>query len=82
MDFYSLPFMIYVLKPQVIIAAALIRCAVAILGTLYAVRSAAKLPPAQAMRPEPPALYHATLVERLGLQRWFSQPTRMISASY
>jgi len=78
MEFYSLPFMVYTLKPQVIISAAMISIAVAILGTLYAVRSAARLPPAQAMRPEPPALYHATLVERLGLQRWFSQPTRMI----
>ena len=78
MDFYSLPFMIYVLKPQVVLTAALISIAVALLGTLYAVRSAARLPPAQAMRPEPPAVYHATLVERLGLQRWFSQPTRMV----
>ena len=78
MDFYSLPFMIYVLKPRVIISAAVISMAVAVLGTLYAVRSAAKLPPAQAMRPEPPAMFHATLVERLGLQRWISQPTRMI----
>lgn len=78
MELYSLPFMIYVLKPQVIIAAAVISMAVAVVGTLYAVHSAAKLPPAQAMRPEPPAIYHATLVERLGLQRWFSQPSRMI----
>jgi putative ABC transport system permease protein len=78
MTFYSLPFMIYVLEPQVVLAAALISMAVAMLGTLYAVRRAARLPPAQAMRPEPPALYHATLVERLGMQRWFSQPTRMI----
>jgi len=78
MDFYSLPFMIYVLKPQVILAAALISIGVALLGTVYAVRSAASLPPAQAMRPEPPAIYHATLVERLGLQRLFSQPMRMI----
>lgn len=78
MTFYSLPFMIYVLKPQVIITATLISMAVTILGTLYAVYSAARLPPAQAMRPEPPAIYHATIVERLGLQRWFSQPTRMI----
>jgi putative ABC transport system permease protein len=77
-EFYSLPFMIYVLKPQVIIAAAGLSALVAILGTLYALRNAAKLPPAQAMRPEPPAIYHATLVERLGLQRWFSQSTRMI----
>ena len=30
------------------------------------------------MRPEQPAIYHATLVEKLGLQRWFSQPSRMI----
>ena len=78
MTFYSFPFMIFVLKPQVIIAAALISMGVATLGALYAVRHAAKLPPAQAMRPEPPTIYHATLVERFGLQRWFSQPTRMI----
>jgi putative ABC transport system permease protein len=78
MDFYSLPFMIYVLKPTVIVAAAVISIGVALLGTWFAVRNAAQLPPAQAMRPEPPAIYHATLVERLGLQRLFSQPTRMI----
>ena len=78
MEFYSLPFMIYVLKPTVIVAAALISIGVALLGTWFAVRGAARLPPAQAMRPEPPAIYHATLVERLGLQRLFAQPTRMI----
>ncbi len=78
MHLYSLPFMIYVLRPQVVFAAAFISVLVAILGTLYAVRNAAKLPPAQAMRPEPPALYRATLVERLGLQHWISQPSRMI----
>lgn len=78
MGFYSLPYMIYVLKPQVVLAAALISMTVAILGTLYAVSTAARLPPAQGMRPEPPVMYHSTLVEKLGLQRWFSQPTRMI----
>jgi len=78
MDFYSMPFMIYVLKPWVIISATLISMLVAFFGTLYAVRHAARLPPAQALRPEPPAIYRATVVERLGLQRWFSQPTRMI----
>lgn len=78
MNFYSLPSMIYVLRPEVIITGTFISMAVAIMGTLYAVHDAARLPPAQAMRPEPPAIYHATLVERLGLQRWFSQPSRMI----
>jgi len=78
MEMYSLPFMIYVLKPEVIISAALISIVVAILGTLYAVHNAARLAPAEAMRPEQPAMYRTTLIERLGLQRWFSQPTRMI----
>ena len=78
MDFYSLPFMLYVLKPQVVIAAAVISMLVAVTGTLYAVRRAARLPPAQGMRPETLTTYRATIVERLGLQRWFSQPTRMI----
>ncbi len=78
MEFYSLPFMIYVLKPQVIITAVLIGITVAIAGTLHAVYAAVRLPPAQAMRPEPPAIYHTTVIERLGLQRFFSQPTRMI----
>ena len=38
MKMYSFPFMIYVLKPKVIVAAAVISILVAILGTLYAVR--------------------------------------------
>jgi len=78
MNFFSLPAMDYVLKPQTVMTAALISMTVAVLGTLYAVSTAARLPPAQGMRPEPPVMYHSTLVERLGLQRWFSQPTRMI----
>lgn len=78
MEFYRFPYLIFVLRPQVLASAALISVLVAVAGTLHAVRGAARLPPAQAMRPEPPAVYHAMLVERLGLQRWFSQPTRMI----
>lgn len=78
MEVYSLPYMTYMLKPEVIMTAVVICVSVALLGTWFAVRNAAMLPPAQAMRPEPPAVYHATLVERLGLQRWFSQPSRII----
>jgi len=78
MAFYSFPYMIYVLEPQVILGGAAICMGVALLGTLHAVRQAAKLPPAQAMRPEPPAVFRATAIERLGIQQWFSQPSRMI----
>jgi putative ABC transport system permease protein len=35
-------------------------------------------PPAEAMRPEPPQSFRPTLVERLGLQRFFSPALRMI----
>ncbi|MGM0541992.1 MAG: ABC transporter permease, partial [Pseudomonadota bacterium] len=78
MHFYSLPYMMYTLEPQVIIFAAFISILVAILGTVFAVYKAAKLPPAQGMHGEQPTIYHTTLLERLGLQRFFSQPTRMI----
>ena len=39
---------------------------------------AVNLRPAEAMRPESPAVYHQTLIEALGLKRLFSTPTRMI----
>lgn len=76
--FYSLPYMVFVLKPAVIVSATLISLLVALAGTLYAVYGAVRLPPAQAMRPEQPAIYHTTLIERLGLEKHVSQPTRMI----
>ncbi|MGR9108300.1 MAG: ABC transporter permease [Gammaproteobacteria bacterium] len=78
MDFYTFPFLIYVLRPQVVLWAASISIGVALLGTLFAVNRAARLSPAEAMRPEPPATYRATLIERLGLERWYSQQTRMV----
>jgi putative ABC transport system permease protein len=48
------------------------------LGAMSAVRRVAALPPAEAMRPEPPARYGPSLVERLGLARFLSAPSRMI----
>lgn len=78
MEVYSLPYMHYLLNPEVIASAALVSIAVAIIGTLYAVKQAATLPPAQGMRPEQPAAYKQTTLERLGLQQHFSQPSRMI----
>jgi len=78
MDIYSLPYMHYQLNPKIIAYAGLISVAVAIIGTLFAVKQAAVLAPAQAMRPEQPARYKTTLIERLGLQQHVAQPTRMI----
>lgn len=50
---------------------------VAFLGVLGAVRQAMKLPPAEAMRPEPPADFKPSAFERLGLQRLAPPAFRM-----
>ena len=50
----------------------------AVVGALGAVRQAVRLQPAEAMRPEAPAAYRTSWIERAGLQRLFTQPTRMI----
>src|SRR5579872_182233 len=47
-------------------------------GTLNVIRRAINLPPAEAMRPEPPSAYRLTILERLGLKDFFTQRTRMI----
>ncbi len=53
-------------------------CALAaLLGVAGAVRRAARLPPAQAMRPEPPAHYRPSWVERSGLAHWLSHTFRI-----
>jgi putative ABC transport system permease protein len=41
--------------------------AAALAGALFAVRAAVRLPPAEAMQPPAPAVYHRTLLERLRL---------------
>jgi putative ABC transport system permease protein len=45
---------------------------------LSAVRRVAALPPAEAMRPEAPAHYRRSWLERAGLERFLSAPVRMI----
>ena len=50
----------------------------AALGAMRAVWRAAALPPAEAMRPEPPPSYRPTTIERLGFQRFLSSAARMV----
>ncbi len=77
-EFYRFPFLRYELQPAVVASGAFISIAAALIGTVYSLRKAALLPPAQAMRPEPPATYKETLLERLGLKKILRQPSRMI----
>jgi putative ABC transport system permease protein len=78
LTFYRMPELLYTLRPGVIFAAVLLTTGASVVGVIQAVRRAVRLPPATAMRPAPPPSYRATFVERLGLQRFFDQPTRMI----
>ena len=76
--FYRFPLLKFHLGPDVVIWALFVSFGAAVLGTLGAVRRAVRLPPAEAMRPEPPKTYRPSIVERLGLARFLSQPARMI----
>lgn len=55
--------------PSVLLSAAGVAATAAVLGTLGSVIRAVRLPPAEAMRPEPPTGYGPTLAERFGLGR-------------
>jgi putative ABC transport system permease protein len=77
-EFYHFPILEYRLAAKVAIAGITIGLVAAGLGAIGAVRAAARLPPAEAMRPEPPARYRESPLERAGVKRWLSQPARMI----
>jgi putative ABC transport system permease protein len=76
--FFHFPLFTFALGSDVLLLALGISGTAAILGTLAAVRRAVGLPPAAAMRPEPPASYQPTVLERMGVQRWLSPGGRMI----
>ena len=77
-DYFRFPFLDYRLSSEVVLGAVLISLAAAVVGAASAVRRAVRLPPAEAMRPEPPASYRESLLERAGLRDLLSQPARMI----
>ncbi|MBU4372484.1 MAG: ABC transporter permease [Proteobacteria bacterium] len=79
MEVYRFPQLIYTLHTGVIVAAVLISIASALVGTLHSLWRAAKQPPAEAMRPEPPAKYRITLIEKMGIGRRLTQPSRIIA---
>ena len=77
-QFYRFPVLRYEPGIQVVALATAVAGGAALLGALGAVRRALALPPAEAMRPEPPERFRAGVLERSGLRRWLSSPARMI----
>ena len=77
-NFYHFPILSYRASAGLIVTAIGVSIGASILGAFTAVQGAVSLPPAEAMRPEPPAQYRPTLLERLGLQQFLAPPGRMI----
>lgn len=75
--FFKFPNLVFHLDWRMFGVAFGVSTAAAFLGVIGAVRQAVKLPPAEAMRPEPPADYKPSLIERLGWQKLVSTSFRM-----
>jgi putative ABC transport system permease protein len=75
--FFRFPELEFQLARGVLVAAAAVSGLAAVTGVWGAVRHAVHLPPAEAMRPEPPASFRPALIERLGLGRAFTASFRM-----
>jgi putative ABC transport system permease protein len=77
-DFYHFPFLLFRPGPQAFVIAGAVSLGAALIGALAAVRTAAALPPAEAMRPPPPPLFQRTVLSELGFVQRLDQPTRIL----
>lgn len=75
---FHFPSMQYILDYGIFVQVVGIQLGAALVGCLHSLYSAAKLPPAVAMRPPPPPLYKRTLIERVLQHVITDTPSRMI----
>ncbi|MBM3834098.1 MAG: ABC transporter permease [Verrucomicrobia bacterium] len=76
-NFFRFPTLEFQLDRSALLWALGVSAGAATLGVFNSVRRAATLPPAEAMRPEPPANYRPALVERTGIAHLFSHTFRI-----
>lgn len=76
-DYYRFPWLRLDLQMGVLVQAFLVTALAAVLGAIKAIYSAVRIPPAEAMRPEPPAVFGKTLLEKTGFHK-LPPPTRMV----
>lgn len=77
-DFFRFPFLAWSLQPYVVALACGFAVAAASIGTIGALHRVFRLAPAEAMRPEAPPAFRASLTERLGLGALLDPAARMI----
>jgi putative ABC transport system permease protein len=75
--FFQFPELVFHLDYSSLAVALVVAAAAAFLGVIGSVTRAARLPPADAMRPEPPASYRPAFIERLGVASLFSNTFRI-----
>ena len=75
--FFRFPDLFFRLDRQAVLIALSVGLGVITLGVFGAVRKAARLPPAEAMRPEPPSHFRKAFFERSGLARLLSHSFRI-----
>jgi len=80
-DYYRFPNLVHHTSPHVLVFTVAVSLSAAAIGALEAVRRAAGLPPAVAMRAEPPASFSAGLLERFRLLRWLPSSVRIMARS-
>ncbi|WP_284618851.1 ABC transporter permease [Aquabacterium humicola] len=68
-EFFQFPRFEHRMAPWLVATSAGVALATTVLGTLNAVLSTVRLPPAEAMRPPAPGHFRRTLLERLGVHR-------------
>jgi putative ABC transport system permease protein len=77
-QYFRFPSLDYQLSGHVIVGALLITLVSAALGARSAVVRSVRVPPAEAMRPESPARYRRSIIERIGLSRYLRPTVRMV----
>jgi len=75
--FFRFPELRFIMDWSAVGIALVVSAGASFLGVLSVVWMAVKLPPAEAMRPEPPTDFKPSLLERIGLTRWFTPTFRM-----
>jgi putative ABC transport system permease protein len=75
--FFRFPELRFIMDWSAVGIAIVVSTGASFLGVLSVVWMAVKLPPAEAMRPEPPTDFKPSLLEHIGLTRWFTPTFRM-----
>ncbi len=77
-SYFNFPALAFALSPYLLAGAMAVSVLAAAAGALLAVRRAVLLPPAEAMRAEPPASFQAGWLERAGLARGLPPAAHMV----